>query len=61
MDFLVHAVAFSDKNELKGRYADSTRENFHPHDGDLLLRLHGSRQARGRADAERRRHGDADL
>ena len=28
MDFLVHAVAFSDKNELKGRYADSTRENF---------------------------------
>ena len=28
MDFLVHAVAFSNKNELKGRYADSTRENF---------------------------------
>jgi enoyl-[acyl-carrier protein] reductase I len=28
MDFLVHAVAFSDKAELKGRYADSTRENF---------------------------------
>ena len=28
LDFLVHAVAFSDKNELKGRYADSTRENF---------------------------------
>ena len=28
MDFLVHAVAFSDKNELKGRYADTTRENF---------------------------------
>jgi enoyl-[acyl-carrier protein] reductase I len=28
MDFLVHAVAFSDKNELKGQYADSTRENF---------------------------------
>jgi enoyl-[acyl-carrier protein] reductase I len=27
-DFLVHAVAFSDKNELKGRYADTTRENF---------------------------------
>jgi enoyl-[acyl-carrier protein] reductase I len=27
-DFLVHAIAFSDKNELKGRYADSTRENF---------------------------------
>ncbi len=28
MDFLVHAIAFSDKSELKGRYADSTRENF---------------------------------
>src|SRR3569833_3165363 len=28
MDFLVHAVAFSDKIELKGRYADTTRENF---------------------------------
>src|SRR3974390_3531065 len=28
MDFLVHAVAFSDKGELKGRYADTTRENF---------------------------------
>jgi len=28
LDFLVHAIAYSDKNELKGRYADSTRENF---------------------------------
>ncbi len=28
MDFLVHAIGFSDKNELKGRYADTTRENF---------------------------------
>jgi enoyl-[acyl-carrier protein] reductase I len=28
LDFLVHAVAFSAKTELKGRYADSTRENF---------------------------------
>src|ERR1700709_1083680 len=28
LDFLVHAIAFSDKNELKGRYADTTRENF---------------------------------
>jgi enoyl-[acyl-carrier protein] reductase I len=28
IDFLVHAIGFSDKNELKGRYADSTRENF---------------------------------
>src|SRR6476619_7255706 len=28
LDFLLHALAFSDKNELKGRYADTTRENF---------------------------------
>jgi len=28
MDFLVHALAFSDRNELKGRYADTSRENF---------------------------------
>jgi len=28
LDFMVHAIAFSDKNELKGRYADTTRENF---------------------------------
>lgn len=28
LDFLVHAVAFSDKNELKGRYVDTSRENF---------------------------------
>ncbi len=28
IDFAVHAVAFSDKAELKGRYADTSRENF---------------------------------
>jgi enoyl-[acyl-carrier protein] reductase I len=28
IDFLVHAIAYSDKNELKGRYADTSRENF---------------------------------
>src|ERR1700682_4898512 len=28
LDLLVHAVAFSDKSQLKGRYADTTRENF---------------------------------
>jgi enoyl-[acyl-carrier protein] reductase I len=28
LDFLVHAIGFSDKSELKGRYADTTRENF---------------------------------
>ena len=28
IDFLVHAIAYSDKSELKGRYADTTRDNF---------------------------------
>ena len=28
IDFLVHAIAFSDKNELKGAYANTTRDNF---------------------------------
>ena len=28
IDFVVHAVAFSDANELKGRYVDTTAENF---------------------------------
>ncbi len=28
MDFLVHAIAYSDKNELKGQYVDTTLDNF---------------------------------
>ena len=28
IDFLVHSVAYSDKNELKGNYLDTSRENF---------------------------------
>jgi enoyl-[acyl-carrier protein] reductase I len=28
IDFLVHAIAFSDKNELDGRYVDTTEGNF---------------------------------
>ena len=28
LDFVVHAIGFSDKNELKGLYANTTRENF---------------------------------
>ena len=29
IDFLVHAIAYSDKEELKGEYVDTTRENFY--------------------------------
>jgi enoyl-[acyl-carrier protein] reductase I len=28
IDFVVHAIAFSDKNELEGRYVDTTADNF---------------------------------
>jgi len=28
LDFLVHAIAFSDKNELKGKYCDTSMDNF---------------------------------
>ncbi|MEO1694641.1 MAG: enoyl-ACP reductase FabI [Pseudomonadota bacterium] len=28
LDFVVHALAFSDRTQLQGRYADTTRENF---------------------------------
>jgi len=28
MDFIVHAIGFSDKAELRGRYVDTTRANF---------------------------------
>ena len=28
IDFLVHAISFSDKNELRGRYVDTSRANF---------------------------------
>jgi enoyl-[acyl-carrier protein] reductase I len=28
LDFVVHAIGFSDKNELKGKYVDTSRDNF---------------------------------
>lgn len=28
IDFVVHGIAYSDRSELKGRYADTSRENF---------------------------------
>ncbi|HBN23109.1 MAG TPA: enoyl-[acyl-carrier-protein] reductase FabI [Holosporales bacterium] len=28
IDFVVHAIGFSDKNELKGKYVETSRENF---------------------------------
>ena len=28
LDFIIHAIAYSDKNELQGRYVDTTLDNF---------------------------------
>ena len=42
LDFLVHAVAYSDKEELKGRYIDDQPREFPADDADLLLFVHGS-------------------
>ena len=28
IDFIVHAIGFSDKNELRGRYVDTSKSNF---------------------------------
>ena len=62
LDFLVHAIGFSDKNELKGRYADTTRENFSRTMVISCFSFTEARQARGRADAGIRRLDDhADL
>ena len=43
LDFLVHAIAYSDKNELDGRYV---RKEFHAEPPHLLLLVHGARSTR---------------
>ena len=40
IDFVVHAVAFSDKSELSGEYLNTTRENFLKSMLNLLFFLH---------------------
>ena len=51
MDFLIHAIAFSDKNELTGRFINTSRGELPELAGDLLLLLHRRGPPRGRADA----------
>ena len=71
LDFLVHAIAFSDKEELKGRYIDTSLDNFQRtmliscfSFTDLARRAEPLMTA-GRqpadADLHRRREGDAAL
>ena len=50
LDFVVHAIAFSDKDQLDGRYVDTTRRQFHEDDADLVLLVHRDRAARRKAD-----------
>ena len=40
IDFIVHCIAFSDKDQLTGRYIDTTEDNFTKSLGDLLLFLY---------------------
>ncbi len=61
IDFFVHAVGFSDKNELKGRFCRFLAREFHPHHGDLVFLVCRGREAGGGPDAERRLDDHADL
>jgi hypothetical protein len=54
LDFLVHAIGFSDKNELRGRYVDTPRRELRPDHARLGLFLHRRRPARREADGRRR-------
>src|SRR5918997_822121 len=55
LDFVVHAIAFSDKSELKGRYADTSRQNFSK---TMLISCFSFTEIARRA-AERMRDGGA--
>ena len=50
LDFLVHAIAYSDKEQLKGRYVDTSRANFLMAARSALF-VHRRLPARGAADA----------
>ena len=45
IDFVVHAVAFSDKSELTGEYLNTTRENFLKHAYFMLFFTEVSKEA----------------
>src|SRR5579875_1007233 len=47
LDFVLHAIAFSDKDQLDGRYIDTTVDNFIKTMVELLF-VHGSRPACGK-------------
>ncbi len=61
LDFLVHAIAFSDKEELDGRYVETTRDNFLRTMDISVYSFTCDRQARRKADDRWRFAFDADL
>ena len=61
LDFLVHAIAFSDKDAARRPLCRHHRRQFRQDACDLLLLVHGGRAARREADAARRLDAHADL
>ena len=62
LDFLVHAIALLRQERAEGPLRRHHAREFFAHHADLLLLLHRTCQARGRADAGNRRRNDhADL
>src|SRR2546423_1546364 len=55
LDFVLHAIAFSDKDQLIGRYVDTPAENF---TNTLVLFVHRGRATRREDDAEWRLAAD---
>ena len=41
LDFVLHAIAYSDKEELKGGYVETSRDNFARINGYLCLFIYG--------------------
>ena len=61
IDFLVHAIGFSDKDELTGRYVDTSPENFAKTMQISVYSFTSVAQPRRKADDGWRLDADADL
>ena len=61
IDFLVHAMAYSDKEQLDGRYVDTTADNFTKTMLVSCYSFTAIAQRAEEADAQRRRHAHAHL
>ncbi len=61
VDFIVHCIAFSDKDQLTGRYVDTTEDNFTKSLAISCYSFTAARPASREADDQRRLHADANL